>query len=126
MADNTNIIRIPSSLEDSFFIYWFEFLKPFHKLQSREIEVAAKFLKARYELSKVIKDDDILDEILFSDNTKRKIKEECNLTKAHFQQVIRSFRNKKIIVDGTINKKFIPNIKEDAGSFKLTLFFEFI
>lgn len=38
-----NIIKIPTSI-DNFFRYWMEFLKPFHNLANREMEVAAKIL----------------------------------------------------------------------------------
>lgn len=61
-----NIIRIPTSLNGKFFKYWFEFLKPFHKLTDREIDVITSFVKQRYELSKVIKDNDILDKVTMS------------------------------------------------------------
>ena len=54
-----NVIRIPASLEGSFFKYWFLFLEPFHHLTAREIDVIACFVKQRFELSKVIKDDTI-------------------------------------------------------------------
>ena len=40
-----NIIRIPTSLNGKFFKYWFEFLKPFHKLTDREIDVITSFVK---------------------------------------------------------------------------------
>ena len=57
------VINIPASLEGSFFRYWFEFLRPFHNLTARELDVITAFTKQRYELSKVIKDSDILDVI---------------------------------------------------------------
>jgi hypothetical protein len=33
-------------------------------------------------------------------------------------------RKNKVIVDGKINPKFIPNIDEETGVFQLLLFFE--
>ena len=63
MSKNTNICRIPTSLETRFFKYWFEFLEPFHKLTGREIDVITSFLKQRYLLSKVIQDEEILDKV---------------------------------------------------------------
>ena len=79
-----NIVRIPTSLNGKFFRYWFEFLEPFHKLTDREIDVITSFVKQRYELSKVIKDNDILDKVTMSEDTKRKVREECNITLPHF------------------------------------------
>lgn len=42
-----SVIRVPTTL-DGFFRYWFEFLKPFHQLTEREIDVASAFIKHRY------------------------------------------------------------------------------
>lgn len=119
-----NVVRIPCSLSGSFFKYWFMFLKPFHKLTDREIDVITSFVKHRYELSKVIKDDDILDKVVMSEDTKRKVREECNITLAHFQVIMGKLRSSKVIIDGKINPRFIPNIEEEDGFFKLLLLFE--
>ena len=119
-----NIVRIATSLNGKFFRYWFEFLQPFHKLTDREIDVITSFVKQRYELSKVIKDNDILDKVTMSEDTKRKVREECNITLPHFQVIMGKLRKNKVIVDGRINPRFIPNIDEETGSFKLLLLFE--
>lgn len=123
-----NVIRIPTSLKGKFFKYWFQFLEPFHNLTPREIEVIASFVKHRYELSKAIKDSNTLDvdKILMSEDTKKKVREECNITPAYFQVIMGKLRQNKVIVDGKINPKFIPNITdEDEGTFQLLLLFEF-
>lgn len=119
-----NVVRIPCSLDGSFFRYWFMFLKPFHKLTDREIDVITSFVKHRYELSKVIKDNDILDRVVMSEDTKRKVREECNITLPHFQVIMGKLRSSKVIIDGKINPRFIPNIEEEDGFFKLLLLFE--
>lgn len=119
-----NVVRIPCSLDGSFFRYWFLFLKPFHKLTDREIDVITTFVKHRYELSKVIKDDEILDKVVMSEDTKRKVREECNITLPHFQVIMGKLRSSKVIIDGKINPRFIPNIIEEDGFFKLLLLFE--
>lgn len=119
-----NVVRIPCSLDGSFFRYWFMFLKPFHKLTDREIDVITSFVKHRYELSKVIKDADILDKVVMSEDTKRKVREECNITLPHFQVIMGKLRSSKVIIDGKINPRFIPNIEEEDGFFKLLLLFE--
>lgn len=72
MKKANNIVRIPTSLNGKFFRYWFEFLQPFHNLTNREIDVITAFVKQRYQLSKVIKDDNILDKVIMSEDTKRK------------------------------------------------------
>lgn len=117
-------LRIPTSLKGKFFRYWFEFLKPFHNLTDREIDVIATFVKQRYELSKVISDQEILDRETMSEVTKRKVREECNISPAHFQVIMGKLRKSKIIENGKINPKFIPNIVEGDNNFTLLLLFE--
>ena len=119
-----NIIRMPCSLSNNFFRYWFMFLEPYHKLTDREIDVITSFVKHRYELSKVIKDNDILDKVTMSEDTKRKVREECNITLPHFQVIMGKLRKNKVIIDGKINPKFFPNIKEETGTFQLLFLFE--
>lgn len=120
-----NVVRIPTSLEGNFFRYWFEFLGPFHKLTEREVDVITALVKHRYVLSKVIKDDEILDKVVMSDDTKRQVREECNMSLAHFQVIMGKLRKSKVIIGNKINKKFIPNVPEDAKDFKMMLYFEF-
>lgn len=118
-----NVVRIPTSLSD-FFKYWLEFLKPFHSLTDREIDVAASFIKKRFELSFKINDSEILDQLLMSEDTKRKIREECNISSAHFQVIMGKLRKNNIIIDNKINPRYLPNINEENGSFKLLLLFD--
>lgn len=124
MKKANNIVRIPTSLSGKFFRYWFEFLAPFHKLTNREIDVIASFVKQRYFLSKVIKDDEILERVLMSEDTKRKVREECNITLPHFQVIMGKLRKNQVIIDNRINPRFIPNIEEENGYFQLMLLFE--
>ena len=119
-----SIVRIPCKADGKFFRFWFEFLKPFHHLTEREMDVITAFVKQRYELSKVIKDNDILDKVTMSEDTKRKVREECNITLPHFQVIMGKLRKNKVIVDGKINPRFIPNIDEETGTFQLLLLFE--
>lgn len=121
-----NIIRIPASLKGSFFRYWLKFLSPFHNLTERELDVATEFIRHRYELSKAIKDEKLLDEIVMNEDTKRKIRHDCNFTAPHFQVIMGKLRKANFIVDGKINPKFMPkNIAEGDKSFQLLLYFDF-
>lgn len=67
-----SIVRIPCKVDGKFFNYWFQFLRPFHNLTEREMDVITSFVRQRYELSKVIKDNEILDKVTMSEDTKRK------------------------------------------------------
>lgn len=119
------IISIPTSIEGGFFRYWLEFLTPFHKLTQREKDIATSFIKHRFILSKAITDEALLDKITMSEETKRKVMEECNINPSHFQIIIGKLRKAKFIVDNKINPKFIPkNLKEGDSSFQLLLYFD--
>ena len=124
MKKPNNIVRVPCSLSGSFFRYWFKFLEPFHKLTDREIDVITSFVKQRYKLSKVIKDNEILDKVTMSEDIKKKVREECNITLPHFQVIMGKLRKNKVITDGKINLRFIPNIDEETGTSQLLLLFE--
>ena len=60
-----------------------------------------------------------------NEDTKKKVREECNISPAHFQVIMGKLRKNKVIIDGKINPKFIPNIAEDGDTFQLLLLFEF-
>jgi hypothetical protein len=124
MTKLDSVLKIPSSLDGSFFRYWFEFLRPFHNLTSREIDVITSFTKKRYELSKVITDSNVLDKVLMSEDTKRQVRTECNVTLAHFQVIMSKLRKNKVIIDNKINPKFVPRITNDK-CFGLLILFDF-
>lgn len=119
------VISIPTSLDSSFFRYWFEFLKPFHNLTPRELDVITSLTKHRYELSKVIKDDSILDKVVMGEDMRRQVRNECDLSLPHFQVIMGKLRDSKVIIDNKINPRFIPNIKEEDDNFRLLLLFDF-
>ena len=118
-----NAIRIPCSLSD-FFKYWFLFLELFHNLTNREVDVITSFVRQRYELSKVIKDNEILDKVAMSEDVKKKVREECGIPLQHFQVIMGKLRKNNVIIDGKINPKFIPHITEENGIFQLLLLFD--
>lgn len=119
-----NVIALKSSLEGKFFRIWLEFLRPFHKLTERETDVMAAFLKERFELSKVVSDQEILDKLTMSEDTKRKVREACNISQAHFQVIMTKLKKSKMIDNGKVNPKFIPKVEHDAKGFQLLLAFE--
>lgn len=117
-------IAVPCQLEDSFFKQWFRFLQPIHNLTKREADVAATLVKHRYLLSKVIKDNDILDRVTMSEDTKRKVREECGITLQHFQVILGKLRKNKVLIGNRINLKFVPNLSEDMKCFQLMILFD--
>lgn len=123
MKKPDNVVLVPGSY-DTFFRTWFEFLRPFHTLTERECDVAAAFVKLRWELSHSITDSALLDQVLMSNDSKKKVREMCDITLQHFQVIMSKLKKNNFIVEGKINPRFIPNITEDADSFKLLVYFK--
>lgn len=119
-----NVIRVPCTL-DSLFRYWLDFLTPFHNLTSRETDVATAFLRERYKLSKVILDSDLVDRTLMSEESQRKLRQECELTNQHFQVIKSKLKSKKFFINDKINPRLIPNINDIVKSFQLLLVFDY-
>jgi len=93
-------------------------------MRQKEIEALSLMLYYRYELSREIKDDDMINMILFSTQTRSKIREDLgNMGQKVFNNLLTSLRKKKIITkDNKINHVLIPNMTEDG--FKLVFDFE--
>lgn len=119
-----NVIALKSSLSGRFFRIWLEFLRPFHKLTERETDVMAAFLKQRFELSKVVSDQEVLNKLTMSEDTKKKVRDDCNISQAHFQVIMTKLKKSKMIDNGKINPRFIPRVEQDSRGFQLLLAFE--
>jgi len=125
LSKPNNVVMVPTSSELDFFKWWCVFLRPFVKLTNREIDVIASFLKQRWELSKSISDPGILDTMVMSEDIKKKVMEECNITLPHFYVVISNLKKNKIIANNVINPRLIPNIRQDDnGCFQLLILFK--
>ena len=118
-----NIKRIHTD-KKSIFRYWLEFLRPYHKLRTKEIEALALLLYYRYELSREIQSKEILDIVLFSKDTRSKIRKDLNnMNQKVFNNLLTSLRKKKVITrDNKINPVLIPMMTEEG--FKLVFNFE--
>lgn len=119
-----NVVKIPTSLDEKFFKNWFLFLRPFHKLSNKEMDIAASFAYERFKLSKNITDNALLDKVTMSEETYREIKSKNELSPAHFQVIMSKLRKNKVIIEGKLNPKFIPNISADSKDFKLLFLFD--
>lgn len=120
-----NVIRIPTSLKGNFFRMWIEFLTPLHDLTNREKDVLAALLKIRFELSKSISDDALLDKIVMSGEMKAKVKQEAGVSNAFYQVILGKLKKNNLIVNGRIEPKLIPKIPEEsASSCQLLLYFD--
>lgn len=119
-----SVIALKGNLSGSFFRIWLEFLRPFHKLTERETDVMASFLKHRFELSRVVSDQGLLNSLTMSEDTKKKVRDDCNISQAHFQVIMTKLKKSKMIDNGNINPRFIPRVEHNAKNFQLLLSFE--
>lgn len=121
-----NVILVPCSSIEAFFKYWFTFLKPFHGLSEQSIEILSGIAYQRYLLSKKIKDNDLLDSVVLSTTSRKKIEQKCDISKQHLQTVLSILRKHNIIVNNRINPKFMPNITEsnEGSYFQLSVIYD--
>jgi hypothetical protein len=125
MPKPNNIFNVPVTMDTNFFKWWCVFLRPFVTLTDRETDVIASFLRQRWELSKNISAPQILDTMVMSEATKRKVIEECNISLQHFYVVMSTLRKKKVVVGNMIEPRLIPNIRvDDNGVFQLLILFK--
>lgn len=95
--------------EDSFYRMWIEFLAPFHKLTSRERDVAARIIQQYFKLKERVDDPVLLKEVMWSQQSRKDMRESLGMSQAHFQMVLKSLRDANVLVDGDLNKAYIPN-----------------
>ena len=119
-----NVVQVNATLDLDFFKKWFIFLKPFHNLTDREIDIIACFAKERYELSKAISDEALLDKIVMNEDTKKKVREECGVTLPHFQVIMSKLKKGKVIMGNKLNPHYIPNFKPGDTSFSVLFYYD--
>lgn len=107
----SKVLNIPCTGQN-FFRWWFELLKPVHHLTDRESDVIAAFVKKRYELSKSITDNNLLDDILMQEKYKREVRQEAGVSAAFFQIIMGKLRQNNVIKEGKINPLYLPPLKE--------------
>lgn len=108
--NNTIILKCT---EDSFLRTWMEFLAPFHRLTSRERDVAARLLKQYFRLKAEIDDPEVLRDVLWSRTSRKDMMTSLGMSSAHFQMVLAKLKKAGIIVDDDLNPKFIPHMSDN-------------
>ena len=118
-----NIIRIPCKSELDFFRFWLIFLKPFHSLSPKVLEVASYILYTRYIMTKSVLDKDLLDDLVLGKSSRRQIAEYCGIPSNQLDVHITNLRKAGFIVDNKLNPKYIPNYNNE-DSFKFLIMFD--
>jgi hypothetical protein len=115
---NTNIANIRTTTK-GLFEHWVALTQPLHKLTDAEAVILVAFLRKRYIYSSNVKDDDIVDKLLFSTDTRKEVMNELGYKMGTFQNYLTSMRVKGVINENKINKKLIPNFESGSDNFKL-------
>jgi hypothetical protein len=119
------VLKVPTDRTINFFRLWLEFLAPYHDLTEREIDLMSYFLHKRQALSADILNEEILDSVLMSDDSKKEISKLLGITDKNFNIIYSRLRKKKLIINERINKRFIPVLKKSAKTFQMLIYFEF-
>lgn len=120
-----NVVKIQPGNMLALFRWWCIFLRPFIYLTDREIEILSCFLKHRFELSRIISDQNILDKTVMSNDVKRQVREECNISLKHFYVIESKLTRKGVIKDKMLNPKVVPNLKPtDSNVFQFVVWFD--
>ncbi|MDR0890616.1 MAG: hypothetical protein LBM05_00600 [Endomicrobium sp.] len=106
-----------------FFVYWVNFIKPYHNLSEKCMNVFAELLYQRYLFSQSISDSNLLEEIVMNVSTKNKIAKHFNITNNNLNLIYRRISAQGVIKNNRINPLFIPPIEKDKKSFKLLFIF---
>ena len=117
-----NVIYLKCT-DDSFYRMWIEFLAPFHKLTSRERDVAARIIAQYFKLKDNIPDPVVLKEVMWSNTSKKDMRESLNMSPAHFQMILAKLKSSGVLVNGDINPKYIPHTNLDPR-FMLSIVFD--
>ena len=107
----------------SFFRGWVEFLAPFHKLTARERDVMARILVQYFKLKDNIPDPEVLKEVMWSQTSRKDMRESLKMSQAHFQMILAKLREAGVLVDGDLNPKYIPHV-DDQPMFMLSIVFD--
>ncbi len=103
-----NIIRIPMSV-DEVSRSWLIMLRPMHKLSGKSLDMATLILDKMLALRKAGRAAP--DDMFISPKSKAELKSRLGITDAYMRVIFTRLRKAGFIrPDGTVNKRFIPDI----------------
>lgn len=127
------ILPVECSKDRDFFDLWIEYLAPKHHLTKSEQKFLAACLRQRYELSKGITDESLLDETALNETYRIKIRKDLNISTQQMQNVISKLKKLHILIPRNfpfsdklsyykISPSFIPSYKENEPFLLLLVF----
>ena len=126
MKPNKTLFR--KCLGGSFNRDYIEFLGPYHKLQNKTRDVAARILSQYFRLKESLKDqkdDEVLYEVLWSRTSRKDMCDSLGMTQNSFQMALAKLkRGRFLLEDNRINPVFIPPLQPDQKRFMLCIVFD--
>lgn len=122
---NVKIANINIEIKE-LFNKWVQITHSFHNLAPRQQSVLALFLYYHYKFKEDITNEKLLWKAVFDYDTKALIKEELGIHDQSLQNSLTALRKKKVIINNTIAKNFIPEIEGKSNNFKVIYNFNII
>lgn len=98
---------------DSFYRAWIEFLTPYHKLASRERDVAARILAQYFKLKDNVPDPEVLRDVLWSRKSKKDMMDSLKMSQPHFQMVVGKLKKSGFLRGEDIEPRYIPHMTDE-------------
>lgn len=101
-------------------------MKPYHKLRPKEIEALSLILYYEHELKMDVNSQDLVTRLLFSPETRHRIKDELgNMPNTVFNNLLSQLRKKGVLTkENEINEALRPPMDITDDNFQLVFNFE--
>lgn len=99
--------------EDNFYSSYLQILNGILKLTRTEISVLSLFMDIKDKLDSSTLSEDMKNGLLLSTENRKYVQDRLNITEHNLNNYVKILKDKKMIVDGTINKRIF--IKKNNG-----------
>ncbi len=110
----------------SFFRLWVAWLAPYHKLTAREQDVMARVLFQYFKIMrKTTTDPSIINELLWTQESRKDMRESLQMSQAHFQIILGKLRKNGVLrEDKSIEPRYIPHLSNMDTRFFMQICFD--
>lgn len=115
-----NRASINCSVKDAF-KKWLDFTKPFHKLSDMDIRLMVELLYLRWEYLGKINDESLMNEFIFSTNSRKKIMKRLDVPQDRFNNMLSLLRKKGVLKGQSITGSYIPDIGVDTTKYVIEI-----
>ncbi len=124
ITKNSNVAHVKTTRGSDFFYKWLGFIKPLHGLTKLEMRVLSLILAKRQEISLLVNDEALMNQILRSSQTRKDIRQELDMTSTQFNILYSNLKKAGAINEDRVVNKYIPNVESSSGEYRLVLIFD--